>query len=70
MDEILESHLIDPASLRADDFLAFIKARERALLDRVEAVMGKPIVRDYAPPQADEPADYEEEEESEQESDA
>jgi len=68
MDEILESHLIAPAFLRADDFLAFFKAREKALLDRVETVMGKPIARDLVlQPQIDDVGDYEEEEQSEQE---
>src|SRR3954453_6910874 len=36
MDEILASHLVTPALLRVDDFAAFFKAREKALLDRVE----------------------------------
>jgi len=68
MDEILESHLIAPAFLRADDFLAFFKAREKGLLDRVETVMGKPIARNLVlQPQIDDPGDYEEEEQSEEE---
>ena len=61
MDEILESHFITPQFLRKDDFLAFFAAREIALLQRVEAVMGKPIARDLSPPASDEPDDYEEE---------
>jgi hypothetical protein len=67
MDEILESHLIASASLRADDFLSFFNAREKALLDKVEAVMGKPIARELVQPQVEEPTDYEEEEQSEEE---
>ncbi len=70
MDEILESHLIDPVFLRADDFLAFFKSREKTLLDRVEAVMGKSIARDLVQPQVDELGDYEEEEQSEDEAGA
>jgi len=67
MDSILESHVIEPAALRSDDFLAFFKTREKALLDRVEAAMGKPIARDFAQPEADESGDYEDEGEPEEE---
>ena len=62
MDAILESHVIAPAVLRSDDFLAFFKAREKALLDRVEAAMGKPIARDLVQPQVEDADDYEDEE--------
>jgi hypothetical protein len=65
MDEILASHLIAPAFLRADDFPAFFKAREKALLDRVEAAMGKSIARDVVQPQIEEAGEYQEEEQSE-----
>lgn len=41
MDEILRSHLIDPVSLRADDFWAFIGARRSALIALIEEAMGK-----------------------------
>ncbi|MFC6199387.1 GmrSD restriction endonuclease domain-containing protein [Ponticaulis profundi] len=41
MDEILAGHFIDPATMRADDFDAFYKARRRALLKLVEGVMDK-----------------------------
>lgn len=41
MDAILESHRIDPALLRADDFQAFYAARKQALLALVERAMGK-----------------------------
>jgi len=53
MDEILSSHLIDPRALRQDDFEAFFKARQQALLDKIEAAMGKPIARGVAGPDAD-----------------
>lgn len=43
MDAILSSHLIDPHSLRVDDFEAFMIKRARALLDLVEGAMGKTI---------------------------
>jgi hypothetical protein len=42
MDDILSSHVITPALLRADDFDGFFTAREKALLDRIEKAMGKP----------------------------
>lgn len=43
LDDILESHVIDPATLRSDDFDAFFTARYNALLDHIEAAMGKSI---------------------------
>lgn len=50
MDEILISHRIDPESLRADDFEAFMAKRAKALLDLVEGAMGKSI---ELPPESD-----------------
>jgi hypothetical protein len=41
MDEILKSHVIDPALLRADSFQKFYDARKAALLAIVERAMGK-----------------------------
>jgi hypothetical protein len=41
MDQILASHAIDPALLRADAFRAFYAARRAALLALVEGAMGK-----------------------------
>jgi hypothetical protein len=46
MDEILRSHVIDPDLLKSDDFDAFFKMREEALLDRIQNAMGKPIARE------------------------
>lgn len=46
MDEILESHLIDPAALRSDGFERFFQLRGERLLERIEAAMGKQAVRD------------------------
>jgi hypothetical protein len=42
MDEILKSHVIDPALLRGDSFDAFYAARKASLLAVVERAMGKP----------------------------
>lgn len=46
MDGILQSHLIDPALLRADDFDGFFNARRESLLSMIENAMGKSIARD------------------------
>ena len=67
MDSILQSHVIEPSVLRADDFLAFFKAREKTLLDRVEAAMGKLIARDSPQPQMEDLGDYEEDDSAEEE---
>ncbi|MBW4574686.1 MAG: DUF262 domain-containing protein [Aphanothece sp. CMT-3BRIN-NPC111] len=48
MDDILRSHVINPATLRADDFETFFQARKNALLDRIEKAIGKPILREAA----------------------
>lgn len=43
MDSILSSHVVDAAALRTDDFEGFFKARESALLQRIERALGKPV---------------------------
>jgi hypothetical protein len=48
MDEILRSHCIEPALLRADNFWDFFAARAEALLQRIEAATGKKIQREPA----------------------
>jgi hypothetical protein len=48
MNEILQSHVIDPYLLRADDFDAFWKQRAEALLTRIEKAIGKTIFRNVA----------------------
>jgi hypothetical protein len=52
-DEILTSHLIDPALLRADDFDRSYEARKRSLLEIIESAMGKTVlpVGGEAPPE-------------------
>lgn len=44
MDAILLTHCIDPSKLRQEDFEGFVTARQRSLLTKIEAVMGKAIV--------------------------
>jgi len=61
MDEILRSHLIDPSHLRADDFPSFFAARAEAMLSRIEAAMGKPILRELAQVEPDARGDDEDE---------
>ncbi len=41
LDGLLTSHLIEPTLLRADDFAAFMDARQKALLTLIEHAMGK-----------------------------
>ena len=43
LDAHLRSHLIDPASLKANAFEAFIVDRAKALLDLIEGAMGKKV---------------------------
>lgn len=41
LDQMLRSHLINPSTLRRDDFEAFFTARTKALMNLVENAMGK-----------------------------
>lgn len=50
LDDILRSHLIDPGTLRSDDFEGFWKARRAALADLAAKATGKPVpIDDDAP---------------------
>ena len=58
LDGHIQSHMIDPEHLRADDFDRFFNARRSAFLRTIESVMGKPISDDIE--EIDEtPAEYE-----------
>ena len=58
LDGHIQSHMIDPKHLRADDFDRFFNARRSAFLRTIESVMGKPISDDIE--ELDEtPAEYE-----------
>ena len=62
VDGYLASHLVNPASLRADDFESFWDHRKQELLDRIAKVMGKQLQSDAADVLAeDESADDEDE---------
>jgi hypothetical protein len=52
LDRYLESHLIDPEHLRADDFEAFFAARARALLALIEQATGIPLAQETPEPDA------------------
>lgn len=54
LDDIVSSHAIDGALLRADDFDAFFAARKDRLLGLIEQAMGKPPVRDLLTSQMEE----------------
>lgn len=53
MDDILRTHLIDPALLRADDFEGLFAYRMKALSDLVADAMGKPVVEDHGSDEAE-----------------
>ncbi len=61
MDEILQSHFIDPGYLRRDDFEKFYASRRKRLLEIVESAMSKKAVSSTEPV----PDDGEEEEQEE-----
>lgn len=50
LDDILRSHLIEPASLRTDDFDGFWKARKLALAELAAGAQGKPVPIDEQEP--------------------
>jgi hypothetical protein len=50
MDELLQSHRINPDLLRSDAFDAFYEQRRRDLLELIAAVIGKPIAIESLPP--------------------
>lgn len=46
VDDLIRSHAIDPAYLRAGDFDAYFADRRRRLVTLVEAAMGKAVNHD------------------------
>lgn len=51
MNRILESHFIDPHTLRDDNFEEFFEARKEALLNAIEKAMGKKVTREGDDPE-------------------
>lgn len=47
VDDIIRTHAIDPATLRAGDFDGYFASRRKALIGLVEAAMGKQVNRDW-----------------------
>lgn len=68
MDEILNSHIINPALVRGDDFDAFSTERQEALLQRIEHAMGKPARREPLDTPESDSSDAETEERDDQDS--
>jgi hypothetical protein len=44
MDQILQTHYINPSFLRSDNFQGFMEARKLSLLDLIASAMGKQIL--------------------------
>jgi hypothetical protein len=63
LNDLLVSHAIDPRLLRSDQFDAFYAARKEALLQLIEAAMGKKALRDGA----GQPDDYDQPQEEDDE---
>jgi len=59
LDNYLKSHLIDPESMWSDDFDRYFRTRKSALLNKIQAMMGKPIVSDDIETPEDAPVEYE-----------
>jgi hypothetical protein len=59
LDDIVATHLIDPKTLRANNFDGFYRARSAALLALIEAAMGRRAVPSAAAPES--VADYQQE---------
>lgn len=53
LDEILRTHLIDPAHLRTDNWKAFFEARTKALATLVAQSMGKAVVEEQGSNEAE-----------------
>lgn len=51
LDDIVSSHMIDPAFLRNDDFEGYYAARRNALSSIIEDALKKPVVRHAANPE-------------------
>jgi hypothetical protein len=58
LDRYLATHLIEPATLRADAFQAFFEQRAQGLLAHIERAMGKAAAAEAAPEEPDERLTY------------
>jgi hypothetical protein len=57
LDDIVRTHLVDPATLRSDDFDRYFAQRRDALVHLVENAMGKAVQRDIEEGHPEETAD-------------
>jgi hypothetical protein len=57
LDDIVRTHLVDPATLRSDDFDRYFAQRRDALVHLVEKAMGKAVQRDIEEGHPEETAD-------------
>lgn len=62
----IQSHLIDPEHMWAEDFHKFFSTRQSALLDRIRAVMGKQLGLDEIEEPEEAPTEYEQVQEDSQ----
>jgi len=63
LDNVLRTHLLDPAALRAADFDTFFSRRRAGLIALISEAMGKPVVEDLSEvAEIEEVGDYEVEE--------
>jgi hypothetical protein len=46
IDNLLRTHVINPETMRADNFYGFIEDRKEAIFKLIEKAIGKPIIRD------------------------
>lgn len=67
LDDILRTHLIEPAHLRNDDFEAFFNTRIEALSDIVSKAMGKPVVKEQGTNEVERDVEIPEEEDEDAE---
>lgn len=70
LDNILQTHLIDPSHLRSDDFESFFEARIRALASLVATAMNKPVVEEHGGNEAELEVDSDDEVDDESVSEA
>ena len=61
LDEILHTHLIDPQTLRDDDFEGFYQKRADALAEQIGSAMGKTVVDSVNSDEVETDVSYEEE---------
>jgi hypothetical protein len=59
LNAILKTHVVEPSAFRTDDFHGHFRAREEALLQRIEKATGKKIARQLDEGESNEDTDFE-----------